>query len=115
MTQHKSPRQSAEPALAEARNVYDRRRESLALADLGLMHLYEGDALQAVALLEDALALARHLGDRSWEGDVLGNLGMAAAAAGQPQRGLAPLEQRCRPPARPATAWRRRPPWRTWA
>ncbi len=77
------PRQSAEQSLAAARNEGDRRREALALDDLGLMHLYEGDAPQAVALLEDASALARQLGDPAWEADVLDNLGMATAAAVQ--------------------------------
>jgi len=52
------------------------------------MHLYEGDARRAVALLENAWALTRQLGDPSLESDVVGNLGLAAAAAGQRERGL---------------------------
>jgi uncharacterized protein HemY len=82
------PRQAAERALAASRDAGDRRGEALALADLGLMHLYEGEAAQAVAILEDALALATQVGDRAWEGDTLGHLGMAATAAGQPNRGI---------------------------
>ncbi|HKI30702.1 MAG TPA: DUF6171 family protein [Gemmataceae bacterium] len=90
------PRRAAEQALAAARTAGDRRREASALADLGIMHLYEGEAPQAVALLDDALAITREIGDRSAEGDALGHLGLAAAAAGQPQRGLTLLEQELR-------------------
>jgi tetratricopeptide (TPR) repeat protein len=93
MPQHRCPRESARQHLSAARGAGDRRREAASLADLGLMHLFEGDIPQAVALLEDALALARQLGDPSAQGDVLGHLGMATAAAGQPQRALALLEQ----------------------
>ena len=39
------------------------------------MHLYEGDASQAVAVLEDALTLLRQLNDPSWDADILGQLG----------------------------------------
>jgi tetratricopeptide (TPR) repeat protein len=65
----------------------------LALADLGIMHLYEGDAPHAVVILEEALALLRRVGDPSWEADLLGELGLATAAAGQHDRGLRTLEQ----------------------
>jgi tetratricopeptide (TPR) repeat protein len=65
----------------------------LALADLGIMHVYEGDALHAVSLLEEALALLRQVGDSCWEADLLGELGLATAAAGQHDHGLWILEQ----------------------
>jgi tetratricopeptide (TPR) repeat protein len=93
MAQTQCPREAAQRLLTDARHAGDRRRECAALADLGVMHLFDGDAAGAVPLLEDALALARHLGDAPGEGDTLGQLGLAAAAAGQPERGLAFLEE----------------------
>src|SRR5947209_1298416 len=87
------PRQSVEQALGTARHTGDRCREASALADLGLMHLYEGDAHRAVTLLEEAWVITRQLDDGGMESDVIGNLGLAAAAAGQPDRALALLDQ----------------------
>jgi hypothetical protein len=86
------PRQAGEQSLAAARSSSNYRREALALADLGIMHLYEGDAPQAVAFLEDALVLLRQFGDCSWDSDLLGQLGLATAAAGEHHRGLEILD-----------------------
>jgi hypothetical protein len=87
------PRQTAERLLAAARAAGDRRREALALTDLGVVTLGEGDAGRAVALHEQALAIARDLSDRATEGEVRANLGSAALAAGQPGRAREHLEQ----------------------
>jgi tetratricopeptide (TPR) repeat protein len=87
------PRQAAEKALAAARNIGDCRREAVALADLGIMDLYEGNLPRAVKRLEEALVLLHQSGEHSWEADLLGHLGLATTAAGQHESGLAILEQ----------------------
>jgi tetratricopeptide (TPR) repeat protein len=78
------PRQHAEAMLAAARQSGDRAREALALTDLGVIVLSEGDTPAAIAWLEQALALSRQLGDSAKECDVQGNLGLALLAARQP-------------------------------
>jgi tetratricopeptide (TPR) repeat protein len=74
--------------LATARRTHDRRREILAMTDLGIVFTRIGETDRAVSMLEEALALVRPIGDRSLESDVLDNLGLAMLQAGQPQRAL---------------------------
>jgi tetratricopeptide (TPR) repeat protein len=81
-----SPRQHAEQILAAARQSGDRAKEALALTDLGVIVLSEGDPRAAIPLFEQALALTRQLGDRAQESDVIGNLGMALLHVRQPVR-----------------------------
>jgi tetratricopeptide (TPR) repeat protein len=87
------PRDQAERLLAAARQSGDRGKEASALTDLGVTILNEGEARQALSLLEEALTLTRQLGDRARESDVLGNLGMAALAVNQLPRARQIFEQ----------------------
>lgn len=86
-------RAPAERRVAKARQAQDLRRTALALADLGIVCLRDGDAAGALSLLEEALDLVRRHGDRDWEGDVLGNLGMALLTAGQGARAMEAFAQ----------------------
>jgi tetratricopeptide (TPR) repeat protein len=88
-----SPRETADQALAAARQSGDPQREAQALIDLGAVVLNEGDAHGAVSFLEPALVLARQLGDQTKQSDALGNLGMAALTLRQPKRAGELLEQ----------------------
>lgn len=88
-----NPRQQAEELLALARQKGDRSGECYALADLGLIHLREGNAAAAIPLLQAALRMTPEFGDRSREIDVMGNLGLAFLAAGQPACALQLLQQ----------------------
>jgi len=80
--------QLAEEMLATARRAQDRRREIVAMTDLGIVFTRIGETDRAVSLLEEALALVRPIGDRLLESDVLENLGLALLQAGEPQRSL---------------------------
>jgi tetratricopeptide (TPR) repeat protein len=82
------PSSQAEQMLAAARQAGDRRREALALTDLGVSCFRNNNAKRAVALYEEALSIARELDERSMECDVLGNLAAAVLVTGQPQRAL---------------------------
>jgi tetratricopeptide (TPR) repeat protein len=88
-----SPPEQAEKLLAAARQAGDRRREALALDDLGVVLTRSGKAAQAVAPLEEALAITRQLGDRALEGEMLGHLGMAVVGLGPPARAFELLEK----------------------
>ncbi len=88
-----SPRAVAERLLAQARRAGDRPREAMALTDLGVIMLNEGNASGAISHLEEAVALTRQLGDRGRESDVLGNLGMAALAVNQVARAKSIFDQ----------------------
>ncbi len=79
-----TPREDAEKSLALARQTGDRRGEAIALTDLGVIGLNEGDPQRALNFLEQALALSRQLEDKEREYDILGNLGMALLAVRQP-------------------------------
>jgi tetratricopeptide (TPR) repeat protein len=83
-----TPREDAERSLGLARDAGDRHAEAIALTDLGVIGLNEGDPQRAINFLEQALALSRQLEDRDRECDILGNLGMALLAVRQPQRAL---------------------------
>lgn len=87
------PRLAAAQLVDAARKNGDRRKQAMALTDLGILCLQQGQAQESVAHLEEALAIARQIGERSRESDVLGNLGLAVLAVGQPQRALELLEQ----------------------
>ena len=60
---------------------------------LKVQPLHERAFNRAVTLLEEAWVITRQLDDGGMESDVIGNLGLAAAAAGQPDRALALLDQ----------------------
>jgi tetratricopeptide (TPR) repeat protein len=90
------PTPAAERLLEVARRRGDRRKEALALTDLGILRRTEGDAKQAATFLEEALAITRELGDRSAERDVLAHLGLAIFALGEGTRALELLEQALR-------------------
>jgi tetratricopeptide (TPR) repeat protein len=79
-----TPREDAERSLAKARETGDRRAETMALTDLGVIGLNEGDPQRALNFLEQALALSRQIEDKDREFDILGNLGMALLAVRQP-------------------------------
>jgi tetratricopeptide (TPR) repeat protein len=81
-----SPRAGLERALATARAGGDAVREAVALTDLGILELNEGQAQKAVYSLELALVIVRRLANRDAEYDILGNLGMAAIALRKPDR-----------------------------
>ena len=114
MTTSGCPHKAAEQSLTTARNTGDRRREAFALADLGIMHLYEGDAPQAVAILEDALAIVRQLSEPSWEADILGNWEWPPQPPDNRIAGWYSSNRRWRPLAAPVIARAKSAPWVTW-
>jgi class 3 adenylate cyclase/tetratricopeptide (TPR) repeat protein len=61
--------------LALARDVGDRRVESTALAQLGILSIHGGRYREGRARYEEALALARAIANRAIEGAMLNNLG----------------------------------------
>jgi len=81
-----TPREDGEKSLAVARQSGNRHDEVVALTDLGVIGLNEGDPQRGINYLEQALALSRELGDKDREYDTLGNLGMALLAVRQPAR-----------------------------
>jgi tetratricopeptide (TPR) repeat protein len=83
-----TPREDAEMNLAKAREAGDRRAETIALTDLGVIGMTEGDPQRAINFLEQALTLCRELGDADREADILGNLGMALLGMRQPGQAL---------------------------
>jgi tetratricopeptide (TPR) repeat protein len=87
------PKEQAQWLLTAARQAGDRRREALALNDLGIACTNASEAGRAVTLLQEALGLAGQVGDQALATDVRGNLGMALLWARQPGRGLELLEQ----------------------
>lgn len=91
-TPDRQQREQAEQLLAAARQAGDRRREVLALTDLGVVYTRGGDPRQAVVHLESALAIVRQFPDRPRESDVLRNLGMAVLSTGDVRRGLELLQ-----------------------
>lgn len=88
------PNLVAERLLGEARQAGDRRKEILALMDLGLAYVHQGQPSKALETLEQALTLSRQHGESALEGEIVGNLGLAWLRAGQPMRALPLLEQR---------------------
>src|SRR5262249_43358974 len=56
------PRLEAERLVEAARASGDRRRQALALAELGAVYLHEGKAEPTIAALGEALAIAREQG-----------------------------------------------------
>jgi tetratricopeptide (TPR) repeat protein len=87
------PLRLAEQAVSAARDRGDRRRQITALVDLGLIHVHERSAQQAVPLMEEALSLVETLDDRAAEADVLANLGYALLMSGQPGRAVPVLDR----------------------
>ena len=81
-----SPRALAEAAMAVARGSGDRPGAVLAMIDLGVTHLHDGDNLAAVGVMEAALGEARGLGDPAREADVASNLALALLRSGEPAR-----------------------------
>jgi tetratricopeptide (TPR) repeat protein len=87
------PRAESESSLALARGSGDRLGEAIALTDLGVIGLNEGDPQRAVNFLEQALAISRELEDKDREFDIVSNLGMAFLAVRQPARAHDLFEQ----------------------
>lgn len=83
----------AEQLLDAAYASRDRRKELLALSDLGVVYSRGGDVRRAIVSLEAALVVAHELRDQTAELDILDNLSMAALKAGQTERALTMLEQ----------------------
>jgi tetratricopeptide (TPR) repeat protein len=81
-----NPRPLAEQLLTGARQDGDRVKEVMALTDLGIISLNEGDYRRAITLFDQVLPLARQLGDAAKESDIMGNLGMALLYVQQPGR-----------------------------
>jgi tetratricopeptide (TPR) repeat protein len=80
--------QLAAHALAEARQVGDRARETTALIDLAVAYLHKLEAQPAASLLEEALAEARQLGERDRELDAMLNYAQAVLILGRPQEAV---------------------------
>ena len=76
------------------RELGDRASIALALLNLGVVALDQGDYERALALHEQSLALARDLGDRWGIAAALGNLGAMAMEQGLYER-AAPLLEEC--------------------
>jgi tetratricopeptide (TPR) repeat protein len=80
-------------ALAHARRTGDQPSEAIALTDLGVLALREGDAAASAHILEQAVALARQSGERAVESDALSHLGMAVLTQKQAPLALQYFEQ----------------------
>ncbi|MBK9034188.1 MAG: protein kinase [Myxococcales bacterium] len=83
--------QFAEQALTMARRLGDRRREGIALANLGEGYAQDGDPARGQGLLDDALRIFVAIGDRACEGDCRVNLGRALLALGRTDDAIAML------------------------
>ncbi|MDQ7843359.1 MAG: tetratricopeptide repeat protein [Armatimonadota bacterium] len=70
---------------ASKQNVSDRAR-ALALRNLAFFLVHQGEARQALGLMEQALALARRVGEPATTAWVLHGLALAAAGAGDAER-----------------------------
>ncbi len=81
----------AEQVLTMARRLGDRRREGIALANLGEGYTEDGDPERGQALLDDALRIFVAIGDRACEGDCRVNLGRALLALGRGDDAIAML------------------------
>ncbi|MBK9963299.1 MAG: protein kinase [Saprospiraceae bacterium] len=81
----------AEQALVMARRLGDRRREAIALANLGEGAAEGGDPAQAQVLLDEALRIFVAIGDRACEGDCRVNLGRTLLALGRTDEAVAML------------------------
>lgn len=84
--------QLAAHALAEARQVGDRTRETTALIDLAVAYLHKLEAKSAASLLEEARTEARQLGDRARELDATLNYAQAVLLLGRPQQAVELLD-----------------------
>ena len=82
-----------ESAAAAARSLGDRKREGMALGNLGLAWADLGEMRKAIGLYEQHLVIAREIGDRRGEGNALGNLGNAWAALGETRKAIGLYEQ----------------------
>jgi tetratricopeptide (TPR) repeat protein len=82
-----------EQALADCREIGDRRGEGNDLGNLGNAYAALGDARKAIEFYEQALAIAREIGDRRGEGACLGNLGNAYFALGDARKAIEFYEQ----------------------
>ena len=88
-----TPKKPAERSLEEAIRTGDRRREVIALSDLGFIALTENDAVGASVHLSKALAIARQFGDLPRVAELLGSLGLAQTYLGHNQRAIDLIEQ----------------------
>jgi len=79
--------------LAGARDMGDRRAESAALNNLGIVFQMRGGVREALSLYRQALAIAREVRDRRSEGPVLANLGLAHASLGDVGQAIECYEQ----------------------
>ena len=77
-----------ETSLAAARQLQDRRAESVHLGHLGLDHKELGEFHKALAFHRDALLIDRETGNRDCEEADLGNLGNTCIAMGEPARAM---------------------------
>ena len=82
-----------EAGLAAARDVGNRRRESIYLSNLASAYLNLDDPRQAIEYYEQGLAVDRELGDRAGEGNTLSGLGIAYANLGDSDRAIEHFEQ----------------------
>ena len=80
-------------ALVAARQLQDRKGESVALTHLGLAYAALGETRRAIQFYEQALLIDREIGDRRGEGADLGNLGIAYKNIGEPHRAIQFYEQ----------------------
>jgi tetratricopeptide (TPR) repeat protein len=79
----------ARQGLAIQREIGDRRREAIALSNLGVSWLNLGSLVQARTVLNEALRMLRANGDRLIEGHVLSHLSRLALMQGDDARALA--------------------------
>jgi tetratricopeptide (TPR) repeat protein len=87
------PRTAAEYAVAQARLTGDQVKILTALADLGAVHVNEGSAEKAIAVLGEALQIAVQLGDKSRQADILGNMGYVTLLAKETRKALELFER----------------------
>jgi len=79
--------------LTAARQLSDRQRESLFLAELGLFYSQMGEQATGLARYEQALALDRELGNQQGEATTLTNIGKVYADLGHQDQALAYYNQ----------------------
>ena len=79
-------RRMSEESLALHRALGDTRGIALALSNLGLISLFDGNVADAVAPLEESLVLRRQLGDARNVGFTLTVLGWATLRSGEAER-----------------------------
>jgi tetratricopeptide (TPR) repeat protein len=82
LAQYEPARAYAEEARSIAEELGDERQVAIALNELGVLALYEGDLGAARRLLDESLSIKRRLGEGWLTANAVGNVGVVAGYAG---------------------------------